>query len=93
LSKSGGSSTASHSRNAKATGLPRPGWLTVLLLIVIYGGLLFDPLLRPVLLFALIGVGLIFAMAMALGMMGTGLFAVGDRLFAWLRRCTRWPGD
>ena len=28
---------------------------------------------------------------MALGIMGFGLFAVGDHVSAWLRQGTRWP--
>ena len=35
----------------------------------------------------------VLALAMALGLMGSGLFAVGDRVLAWLRAGSRWPDD
>jgi hypothetical protein len=55
-----------------------------------------NPMLGPLFAFLALAIGLtlgILATALALGMMGTGLFAVGDRVVAWLRNGRRWPED
>jgi hypothetical protein len=47
-------------------------------------------------LLAVTGIGLTLAIligAMALGMLGTGLFAVGDRAVAWFQKSRRWPEE
>ena len=84
-------------RLAKALGdrsLARHASLLWLILAALFLGFLFDEFMGPVILFTLAAIGLglaVLAGAMALGMAGTGLFAVGDRLFAWLKKGSRWP--
>lgn len=54
--------------------------------------LLFDPMIRPLVLGGLLALGLtlgVLLAAMALGMVGTSLFAVGDRVIAWVRQGSR----
>jgi hypothetical protein len=53
-------------------------------------------MLGPLILLVVTGIGLtlaILAGAMALGMLGTGLFAVGDRAIAWFQKNRRWPEE
>lgn len=75
-------------------GLPtRIGTLMLLILVV---GFLFDPMVGPGIVLVLMGIGLalgILAAAAALGMIGVGLFAVGDRVVAWMRRGREWPDE
>lgn len=65
-----------------------------LVVLAVWVGLLFDPVLGPTLL-TLLGVfaGVIglFVLAMGLGWLGFGLFAIGDRLACWVRRASGWP--
>jgi hypothetical protein len=77
----------------------RGRWRTrslLIALLVIWLGLLLDPITGPLFLSVALGVGItlgVLALAMGLGMMGSGLFAVGDRVLAWLRAGSRWPDD
>jgi hypothetical protein len=77
----------------------RSRWRTRSLLIaflLIWLELLFDPTLGRMLWNAALGFGItlaVLALAMGLGLMGSGLFAVGDRLLAWMRAGSRWPDD
>ncbi len=80
-------SESRRSRRIGATGLSMTAiWLVVLL----------DPMVRLLILGGLMAMALtpgVLVAAMALGMIGTGLFAVGDRFIAWLRRNSRWPEE
>ena len=67
-----------------------------LVLLALWVGLLFDPLVGPLILAVLMAFGLTLAVmvgTMGLAMMGSGLFAAGDQILAWLRRGTRWPEE
>jgi hypothetical protein len=59
-------------------------------------GVLLDPSIGTLVLFVLAAFGAVvglFGAAMALGLLGFGLGAAGDRFVAWLRRGARWPED
>jgi hypothetical protein len=65
-------------------------------LAVVWLGVLVDPQVGPMVLFALGGFGAVlgvFVAAMGLGLLGFGLCAAGDRLVGWLRRGSRWPEE
>jgi hypothetical protein len=67
-----------------------------LILALIWAGLLLDPMIAGMALGAILALALTMGMllgAMSLGIIGSGLFAVGDRVFSWLRRGSRWPED
>jgi hypothetical protein len=67
-----------------------------LVVALIWMGLLLDPMIARMALGAILALVLsvgILVGAMALGMIGSGLFAVGDRVLSWLRQGTRWPED
>ncbi|WP_165230461.1 hypothetical protein [Aquisphaera insulae] len=71
-------------------------WSLLIVLATLWMGLLFNPAIGPLLMGALMAFSLalsVLACAMALGMLGTGLFAVGDILLGWLRRSSRWPEE
>lgn len=57
-------------------------------------GLLADPVVGPTLL-SLLGVFAavlaVVAVTLGLGWLGFGLFALGDRVAAWVKRSSRWP--
>jgi hypothetical protein len=75
---------------------PLPLWIPALVLAALFAGFLFDPMIGPVIRAALAGVGVTLAVllgAMALGMAGSGLFSIGDRVIAWIRRSSRWPEE
>jgi hypothetical protein len=64
--------------------------------LVIWAVLLLDPMVGRVLWNVALGFATtlaVLAMAIGLGLMGSGLFAVGDRLLTWLRACSQWPDD
>jgi hypothetical protein len=59
-------------------------------------GLLLDPAIATLALGVVFALGLtagVFLAAMGLGMIGSGVFAIGDRVFAWLRQGSRWPEE
>ena len=65
-------------------------------LAVVWLGVLVDPRIGPLVLFALAAFGAVvglFGAAIGLGLLGFGLCAAGDRLVGWLRRGARWPED
>ena len=80
-------------------------WVVSLVLLAIWLGLLLDPMVGPLILgilmaFGLLILGVLMAFGltlalivgtMGLGIMGFGLFAVGDHVIAWLRQGSRWP--
>ena len=69
-------------------------WVVSLVLLVLWLGLLLDPMVGPLILGVLIAFGLTLALivgTMGLGIMGFGLFAAGDHVIAWLRQGSRWP--
>ena len=70
--------------------------LGVIALVAVGMGVLLDPNVAPLVLVILgaigIGVGVMVA-AMALGLVGFGLFAAGGRVIDWLRRASRWPEE
>ncbi len=69
-------------------------WVISLVLLILWTGLLLDPMVGPLVLGSLLAFGLTLALiagTMALGMMGHSLFAAGDHVIAWLRQGTRWP--
>ena len=71
-------------------------WTLGLIVSVVWMAVLLDPMGGPLLLGGLLALTLtlvVLLTAMALGMLGTGLFAVGDRLIAWLRQGSRWPEE
>lgn len=60
----------------------------------VWVGVLFDPHLGPLTRFTLTAAGAalgVFALAIVLCWLGFGLFAVGDRLIAWVKRSSGWP--
>ncbi|MFO0891364.1 MAG: hypothetical protein U0790_19750 [Isosphaeraceae bacterium] len=66
-------------------------WIGLAVLFVLF---LYDRVIGSMIVLTLTGIALslaVLAGAMALGMVGTGLFAIGDRLFAWLKRSSQWP--
>src|SRR5262249_23078556 len=68
--------------------------MLVVALAAVWMGVLLDPNIAPLVLLIVgaFGIGLaVMAAAMALGLLGFGLFAGGDRVIAWLRRGSRWP--
>ena len=77
----------------------RGRWRTRSLLIaflLIWLELLLDPTVGRMLWDVALGFGItlaVLALAMGLGLMGSGLFAVGDRVLSWLRAGSRWPDD
>ncbi len=69
-------------------------WEILLVLLALWAGLLFDPVVGPLLLIILICLGMTLAVivgTMALGFIGRGLFVAGDHVIAWLRQGTQWP--
>jgi hypothetical protein len=59
-------------------------------------GVLLDPNVAPLVLMLLgaLGIGLgVLAAGMALGILGFGLCAVGERVLGCLRRASSWPDD
>ena len=65
-------------------------------LVVVWMGLLLDPTVGRMFWDAALGFGItlaVLALAMGLGLIGFGLFAVGDRVLAWLKAGSRWPDD
>ena len=65
-------------------------------LLVVWMGLLLDPTVGRMFWDAALGFGItlaVLALAMGLGLIGFGLFAVGDRVLAWLKAGSRWPDD
>jgi hypothetical protein len=80
----------------RAGAVRGPAWILALFVAALCVDCLFDPTLGPLILglVAAVGLGLgVMAGAMALGTIGFGLFAAGDRVVAWLRRGTRWVED
>ena len=65
-----------------------------LVVAAVWVGLLADPVVGPTIL-SMVGVFAavlaIAALAAGLGWLGFGLFALGDRVAAWVRRSSRWP--
>ncbi|QEH38067.1 hypothetical protein OJF2_66650 [Aquisphaera giovannonii] len=71
-------------------------WSLLIVVAALWMGLLFNPAVGPLVLGTLMAFSLalsVLACAMALGLLGTGLFAAGDLLLGWLRRGSRWPED
>jgi len=69
-------------------------WVPTLALAALFVGFAFDPLIGPAILGLVTALGLTLAVlvgAMTLGMAGTGLFSIGDRVIAWARRSHQWP--
>ena len=65
-------------------------------LALVWLGVLVDPRMGPMVLFALAAFGAVlglFGAAMGLGLLGFGLCAAGDRFVGWLRRVARWPEE
>jgi hypothetical protein len=66
------------------------------MLVILCVGFSLDPLVGPFIVgaawLAALTLGIL-AAAMLLGLVGTLLFAAGDRLLAGLRRSSRWPED
>jgi len=93
------SSPLSAENNQSGRKKLRGRWRTRSLLIaflVIWLELLLDPTVGRMLWDVALWFGItlaILALAMGLGLIGSGLFAVGDRLLAWLRAGSRWPDD
>lgn len=72
----------------------RRSMLLLVLVVGIWLALLFDPVVGPIVSAALLGIGLVLALLvalMSLGWVGFGLFALGDRVIGWFQRSTRWP--
>jgi hypothetical protein len=68
----------------------------VLLLVMVWLCLVFDPLVGPLLLGIMASIALTLGLmigAMALGTMGFGLFAIGDRFIAWCQQSRKWPSE
>lgn len=60
----------------------------------VWTGVLLDPQIGPLVLHVVgaFGVALaVMATAMGLGLLGFGIFMVGDRLMCWFRRASQWP--
>jgi hypothetical protein len=71
-------------------------WALGLVLGAVWLGLLLDPMLGPLILSMMAALGITLAVvagAMGLGLVGTGLFAAGDRVVAWIRQGSRWPEE
>ncbi|MGC8642699.1 MAG: hypothetical protein ACP5XB_22810 [Isosphaeraceae bacterium] len=72
-------------------------WTLGLIVAVTWLELLLDPMARPLVLDGLLVLAMVLSglgvllLAMALGMIGAGLFAVGDRVIAWVEQGSRWP--
>jgi hypothetical protein len=69
-------------------------WVVSLVLLALLAGLLFDPMVGPLIVGVLMALGLTLVVllgTMGLGIMGFGLFAAGEHVIAWLRQGTRWP--
>ena len=70
--------------------------ILLIALAAVWFGVLVDPQIGPLALYIVgaFGVALaVMAMAMSLGFLGFGIFAVGDRLVGWVRRASQWPED
>jgi hypothetical protein len=70
--------------------------ILLIALAAVWFGVLVDPQIGPLALYIVgaFGVALaVMAMAMGLGFLGFGIFAVGDRLAGWVRRASQWPED
>ncbi len=93
------SSPLSTEENRSSRKLLRGRWRTrslLIALLMVWLALLLDPIVGRMLWDAALGFGItlaVIAMAMGLGLTGSGLFAVGDRVLAWLRAGSRWPDD
>ena len=71
-------------------------WALSLLVLGVWISLLLDLALGRLVLGVLLAFGLGLAVivgTMALGIMGHGVFAAGDRVIAWLRKSSRWPDE
>ncbi len=71
-------------------------WALSLLVLGVWMALLLDLALGRLVLGVLLAFGLGLAVivgTMALGIMGHGVFAAGDRVIAWLRKSSRWPDE
>ena len=79
--------------------LLRGRWRTrsiLIALLVVWMGLLLDRTVGRMFWDAALGLAItltVLALAMGLGLVGSGLFAVGDRVLAWLKAGSRWPDD
>ena len=65
-----------------------------LVVAAVWVGLLADPVVGPTLLSVVVvfaAVLAVAALALGLGWLGFGVFALGDRVAAWVRRSSRWP--
>jgi hypothetical protein len=63
-------------------------------IVAVWGGIMLDPIIGPFVVSIVGGVAigvLLILGAMGLGGIGLGLFALGDRAVAWVRRVSRWP--
>lgn len=90
---SAGADSTGGMRDRRRRGFGPAGILS-LLLAGLFLDFLFDPMLGPMMLALAADIGLalgVMAGAMALGTIGFGLFAAGDRVIAWLRRSAQWP--
>ncbi len=93
------SSPLSMEKNRSSRKPLRGRWRTrslLIALLMVWLALLLDPMVGRMLWDAALGFGLtlaVIALAMGLGLMGSGLFVVGDRILAWLRAGSHWPDD
>lgn len=65
-------------------------------LAAVWGEVLFDATVRTLILGMGVAIGCtlgLMAAAMALGMVGFGLFALFDRVSVWMTRATHWPDE
>jgi hypothetical protein len=70
--------------------------MSAIALVALAMGILLDPNLAPLALMLLgaFGTGLgVLAAGMALGILGFGFCAAGERAVSWLRRAATWPDD
>jgi hypothetical protein len=87
---------AAEDRACRGRSRRRRMTILVVLLALVWVGVLMDPQVGPLVLFAMGGFGAVlglFAAMMALGFVGFGLCAAGDRFVGWLRRGSRWPEE
>jgi len=70
--------------------------ILVIGLAVVWLGVLADPQIGPLTLYVVGAFGIaltLMAIAMGLGFLGFGIFAVGDWLVGWFRRALQWPEE